>query len=546
MEKLNARKVVELYDKLKSCRSNFENQWYEISKFFIPNKDSIYDFNTKTEESRGEKKLSLPTLYDSTGPQALNLLASALHGMLTNPTVKWFDLYTGISEIDRRDDVRRWLQACVSRMHDVFNNSNFQNEIHENYIDLCGFGTTTIRIEEDDTDVVRFHARPIYEMVIKENYLGIVDTVIREYEISGEDVVKEFGFDPFKAQGFNVSAETYMKKYKVVHGIFPRDSKMFGKIDSKNKPFASVKVLRDFGDCKHYVESGFDEFPICVPRWSKLSGESYGRSPAMIALADVKMLNEMKKTMIRSAQKRVDPPLMAPDDGIIGQIRLTPGGITYYRSGTENPIKPIDMGGAAVDFGYQLISDTQSGVRDIFYITQLQLQEGPQMTATEVLQRTEEQLRVLSPVLGRLHNELLKPLIDRVFGIMLRNGKLPEGMPDILKGREIRVSYSSMIARAQKSSEADNIRRIVDLASPFIQISPEVVDNIDADEAFRYIARMFSAPQEIIRDESDRDDLRSARAQQAQQAQEQQDELAQAEVINKVSPMAKVSTQQAG
>ena len=66
----------------------------------------------------------------------------------------------------------------------------------------------------------------------------------------------------------------------------------------------------------------------------------------------------------------------------------------------------------------------RTAIRNVFYVDQLMLQQGPQMTATEVIQRNEEKMRLLGPVLGRLQSELLKPLIDRVFNILLRNNQL--------------------------------------------------------------------------------------------------------------------------
>lgn len=526
--------IIKHYETLKSSRGTFESHWFELAKFFLPNKDEIFDFNRmKYEAARGEKKYS--DLYDSTGPQALNLLASALHGMLTNPTIKWFDLYTGIKELDELDSVRRWLQACVNRIHEVLNNSNFQNEAHENYLDLGCFGTTTLRIEEDDEEIVKFHARPVYECVVKENYKGVVDTVFREYRATGEDIVGEFGFDPFKKENPYMANECYQKEYTVIHAVFPRESLAYDRKGVTNMPFASVKVLKDFAAGKYSVESGFNEFPYCVPRWTKITGEVYGRSPSMSALPDVKMLNEMKKTMIRSAQKRVDPPLLVADDGVIGPVRIVPGGITYYRAGTQDPIRPLDLRGDAVDFGYQMIADIQRSIREVFFIDQLQLADGPQMTATEVMQRTEEKLRVLAPVLGRMHNEYLKPLINRVFGILFRRGELPPNMPEELEGMTIKVNYSSMIARSQKASEAENIRRTLELSAPFMEIDPNVRDNIDADKAFRYISSIFSLPQEMLRDQDDIEEMREMRAQQMEQAQQQMQDKEESEVVRNLA-----------
>ena len=91
-------------------------------------------------------------------------------------------------------------------------------------------------------------------------------------------------------------------------------------------------------------ESGFDDFPFMVPRFVKDSVSTYGRSPAMNALPDVKMLNKMSETTIRAAQKQIDPPLMVPDDGFVLPVRTTPGALNFYRSGTRDRLEPLNIG----------------------------------------------------------------------------------------------------------------------------------------------------------------------------------------------------------
>ena len=185
-------------------------------------------------------------------------------------------------------------------------------------------------------------------------------------------------------------------------------------------PFESVYL--EYKNGNELSVSGFKEFPFVVPRYLKASHEIYGRSPAMTALPDVKMLNEMSKTTIKAAQKQVDPPLLVPDDGFLLPVRTVPGGLNFYRSGTRDRIEPLNIG-ANNPLGLNMEEQRRDAIRAVFYVNQLMMQQGPQMTATEVIQRNEEKMRLLGPVLGRLQSELLKPLIDRVFNILLRNNQ---------------------------------------------------------------------------------------------------------------------------
>jgi hypothetical protein len=528
--KEEACEYIKKFETLKGDRKNWDNHWDEVTRYVLPRKNDIW----MTRVS-GEKKDQ--GIYDATAVHANELLASALHSMLTNPSTFWFGLTTGDDEIDKVDECRRWLQSCEKRMHQTLNNSNFQTEVHEFYLDITSIGTGFLLAEEDDEDVVRFVSKPIYENHIDENNKGNIDTVYREFLWTFRQIVQEFG-EPNLPQFIMDRAESDPHaKARIIHCIKPRESYNPKNPMPEEMPFESnwIYVEQPF----ILRESGYKEQPFSVTRWTKTSGEKYGRSPAMKALPDIKMINEIMKTTIRGAQKVVDPPLLAPDDGVILPIDTRPGGINYYRAGTGDKIEPL-ITGSRIDVAYQIMDDIRKRIRDQFYIDQLQLNEGPQMTATEVMQRTEEKLRLLGPILGRMHYEFLRPIIDRVFNILMRKGMFP-AIPDLLRGINLEVRFTSMIAKAQLASDSANVSRVFSMTAPLFQLDPAVKDNIDTDAMFRYVANMFGIPQTTLRDQADVNKTREQRQQEMQRMQQMQQEQHDAQVAGQVAPLAKVA-----
>jgi hypothetical protein len=235
----------------------------------------------------------------------------------------------------------------------------------------------------------------------------------------------------------------------------------------------------------------------------------------MIALPEQKLLNKMVETTLKGAQKSVDPPMQLPDDGVVLPLKLHPGGINFRRPGTE-PISPI-FDNYRVDFGFQALESHRQRVREAFYVDQLQLAQGPQMTATEVLQRTEEKMRLLGPLLGRMEFEFLVPLTIRVFGIMNRR-RLFDDMPEELKGKKIYPRYISTIARSQRLGELNSMLKGLQALAPVMQINPEVADNFDADGYFNEVARIQSFPASVCRPKDKVEARRKAQAEGMQQA----------------------------
>ena len=530
---LEAKEAWKRLEHLKSKRQTYDSHCQEIGDYFIPNKNTIL----RTTVQDGEKRQL--HIYDSTGINSNKLLAGALHGMLTNPSSYWFEYTTGIPELDKDDDVRIWLQKITHITHEVMNNSNFQTEIHELYLDEGSFGTGVMSIERDKETVVRFNARHIKDCWIEENNKGQIDTLYRVFKWKPRQVMAQWPKSPaFVKEKMEKCPEEELELLQVVSPNPDYDPAL--KLSIVGKKYISCVYIKDgSADSFTLEEEGFRTYPFVVPRWTKGTGEVYGRSPAMECLSDVKMLNEMMKETIRAQQKATNPPMLVPDDGIVGSLKLTPGGINYFRAGNGDFIKPLQSGADLV-LSHEMIDDVRKRIRDCFYIDQLQLQEGPQMTATEVLQRTEEKIRLLGPILGRQHSELLRPLIERVYEIMDDAGLVPKP-PQVLSGRKIDVKYRSMLAKAQLATEANNITRVFQAASAFIQIDPTSADIINSEEGVRYIANLYGLPQELLRTKEEVEGIRQARDEANQAHLAQQQEESQANQVAKVAPAVKLA-----
>jgi len=526
-----AKILLSRFDRLKTQRQNWESHWQEVADYMQPRKADV----TKTR-SKGDKRTEL--IFDSSPLQSVELLSASLHGMLTNPSTPWFSLKFKSEGMEGEDEAKEWLESATEVMYSAFNQSNFQQEIFELYHDLITFGTAAMFIEEDDEDNIKFSTRHINEMYISENDKGRIDTVFRKFKISARAAIQKFG---------NVSTNIAViakkdpyEEVEILHAVYPRADFNPKKQDKENMKFESVYLDADSGD--ELSVSGFREFPFVVPRYLKASHEIYGRSPAMTALPDVKMLNEMSKTIIKSAQKQVDPPLLVPDDGFMLPVRTVPGGLNFYRAGTRDRIEPLNIG-ANNTLGLNMEEQRRNSIRNAFYVNQLMMQDGPQMTATEVIQRNEEKMRLLGPVLGRLQSELLKPLIDRAFAILMRRNLFAQA-PDFLSGQEIEIEYVSPLAKAQKSTELQSIMRAIEIMGSLSNVAP-VFDHINMDKLVRHLTSIVGVPQKILKPQAELNAERQQAAQQQEQMQQMQQVQQLAEAGGKVAPLAKALPEEA-
>jgi len=301
-------------------------------------------------------------------------------------------------------------------------------------------------------------------------------------------------------------------------------------------PFQSIYFENKNG---HIISiGGFKEMPYVIPRYLKSSTEVYGRSPSMAALPEIKVLNKMVEVMLKAAQKQVDPVLMVPDDTVSLQtIRTSPGSINYYRSGSRDRIEPL-LTGANNQLGIAMENQRRESISKTFHVDQLVMTTDKTQTATEVMQRNEEKMRILGPVLGRLQSELLQPLITRVFNVMLRKN-LFSPAPDLLQNQEIRIEYVSPAALAQKSQELQSIMRALEIFGSISQVMP-IQDWLDENGLVKEVVSILGLPAKVVKSDTEVATIRAQRAEQQAQQQLMQQQLQETEMARNAAPLAKV------
>ena len=490
---------------MEAARAHWLPLWQELAAQIMPRKSPALGLGASPGQA-GRSDDS--AVFDSTPAHSLELLASALGGLLTNPALPWFDLRLSRSAPDD-EAVRTFLAEARDRLLQVFNAeaTGFQTCVHELYLDLCLFGTAVMHVEADPDCVVRFNARPLGEVSLAEDARGVVDTIIRRYSLTARQAFQQWGQD-CSADVQRLAEENPETAVEILHAVYPRADRDPASPASRHFPLASLYVE---AATRHLLEeSGYHEMPYMCPRWAKAPGEAYGRGPGLTALSDVRVLNAMSRTALMAAEKMSDPPLMVPDDGFLGPIHSGPGGLSYYRAGSQDRIEslPVRVDLAAIE---AMTERRRQSIRRIFLADQL-TPEPAKTTATEALIRQNEKMRVLGPTLGRMQTEFLAPLVERVFNILLREGDLPPWPANLPQGT-VHVDYSSPIARAQRQAEAQNLDQAVRYLAPLLGHNDpfHILDNFEPDAIARHAASLFGLPPDYLRPVETVQQLRQAR-----------------------------------
>ena len=520
---MTADPAVRDFERVKQERQTWETLWQDIAELVLPRRDFTI------QRTKGDARHN--RVFDSTAINANAQLAAGMESFLVNPRTKWFELRTGDASLDASQEVQLWLQAVRDRLlsHFASRDSNFYPAVHEGFQDISAFGTMVHFIGEDKNGLPRFTARPLSEIFVREDDDGRVDVIYRKYTLTAKQTAQMFPDNTPEEVTKAIEKGDLSREFEFLHAVFPREVFDPSKAQtSDNMPFASKHFLLS-GKAKGQVvrESGFRELPFTVARWAKVAGEVYGRSPSMQVLPDIRMLQKMSETVLKAAQKVVDPPLLVPDDGFLHPIRTMPGGLNYYRAetgaGTANPsgLVPLQTGGQ-VQLGEQMIQIRQQAVQEAYMVRELlgltNRGDSSPLKATEVVGRQQEALRQFAPILARMQDEFLIPAVDRAFAMMLRNGELPEA-PAVLQGRDIEVRFVSQAATAQQASENDNLLNWLQQVLPILEVDANAAMNIDTDAFVRKAAEANNVPADVLVSREAVQQQRQQAAQQQQQAQ---------------------------
>lgn len=499
---------------MKNKRLAHEAEWRDISDFLLSRRGL---FNGEKRESAATRKSKA---LDTKPLKALRNLAAMMQGGLTSPARPWFQMRHPDPDLNEFGPVRAWLDYVERILYQAYSKSNFYASIHSIYTELAGFGTACLYVEEDWKKYIRCEPLTIGTYWMALDGQSRTDTVYRAIWMTARQIKQRFGVTPEKVRAA-LDANKPLEEFEVIHAVFPREKRDPDKVDAENMAYESVYFMNG-GDYDLLRKGGYEDCPFMVPRWDVVSGDVYGFGPGADVLADLKQLTLVSKDVVRAIHQQLDPPLLVPG-GFKDRISMAPGALNEYQGPTgSDAVKPLFQHQARVDHSLLIKNDLRDAIETGFFNDLfIFMMSRPNVTATEIVERQEEKLLLLGPVIERQQAELLDPLTDRVFGILMRKGLFPPP-PRELQGQELKVEYISLLAQAQKMVGTQAVQSAISFAAGAAQLDPQVLDKVDLDEAVDVYGELVGVPNRVIRSDDAVKKLRQQRAMQ-QQAQQQQE-----------------------
>lgn len=517
-------------------------------------------------------------IYDNTAQRANGIMANVMVNNIWPNGPRTFSLGRTWDTPDT-EEIKTYFSYVNQQMYSVMDNTKagLQTALDEYMLDQGAFATSGIYVKEKEDDravPVRYEAWSIKGRYIDEGPDGNIDTIFSEVSMSVRNAVKVYGYENLSARvRKDFDNGDIENKVKILHVIEPRLERDKSKKGVKDMPIASIHIEVDTR--KILKESGMEEMPVFIGRFSKVPGEIYGRSPAMVAMADILEINAVREAISIATEKQLDPPMAVYDDGALGAgaIDTSAGAINVFsvtgRLNAGKPIEPLYTVGE-LQSSYTHIDTLKETINNHFYLDRLlDFNNETRMTLGEAQLRNALRGQSLGAFYARQENEVITPMIERTFNILLKLGRLgviqgskeeveqlkrgmqPVYIPEELVQRMMNgedfyeITYLSPAKRTMQSEE---LRGIIETANFAVQVapaSPEIIDNIDFDKLIARVAKLSGAPMELIKDSDTVKKIREARAKQQEEIAKMEQARQQSEIGRNVAQMNAMQKQEA-
>ena len=470
-------------DQYEYNRYDAENTHYIVE---IKHRESFY------EESAGQKRTD--KIFDETAVVGVQEFASRLQAGITPTFARWADFQAG-SEIpeEAKPQINLELDQITNYVFEVIQNSNFNQEVHEAFMDLA-VGTGVMLVEEGDSvQPVKFTAVPLPRVYLSSGPDGRIDTIYRVRQCKPSEITLLYP----KAK----VPQDLLKKEKKLNII----EAVYKSYDESNveKHKLCVFIENPKAILLEEVYTGIGSNPYLVFRWNKASGEVYGRGPIFNAMAAIKTCNLTIELILENAQMSVSGVYTFEDDGVINpeNISLVPGSLIPIAPGSRGLV-PI-QGAGNFDVAQLVLSEMRQNIKKALYMETLGKPEGTPMTATEVSERMADLSRQIGSSFGRLQSEFIQPLLRRIVKILAKQGRIT--LPQV-NGKEVKVVARSPLSQAQHLQDVADVNRFNEIIAA--TFGPQMINLIvDQNATAKYLAEKMNLPEKLIRDPSEQQQI---------------------------------------
>ena len=483
-----------LYEQMASERSTYLREGQESSKFTLPY------LIPETAGGSGSRRSRIKTPYQSIGAAGVNSLAAKLLTGLFPTNIPFFKLVLDLIKIAQQeggkeaiaeiDKALRKVEAALMREIEV---SNDRVAMFEALKHLIVGGNVLLYLTDEGLQVY-----PLEKYVCRRDPNGNTLEIIIKETINGKALPADFLLKlQEKAKYTDQTVEEDLDIYTHVK----RDGDFF----NWHQECKGERIPNTEGRAKKDVN------PFINLRFTRLSGESYGRGYVEEYRGDLISLEGLMKAIIENAAASARTVFLVNPNGTTRASVLAKAPNGAIREGNAQDVSVLQVGkGADLQVSFTVVQRIEQRLQYAFLMAKAVQRDAERVTSTELKILTQELESTLGGIYSILSSELQLPYLRRRMHLLVRSGKVPQ-LPDDIVG-------ISIITGLQGLGRGQDKEKLIEFITTMAQaLGADVMRQyINLDEAIKRLATSIGIETDTLIKSSEQ----IAQEQQAAQQQE--------------------------
>jgi len=455
-----------LYEQMASERSTYLREGQESSKFTLPY------LIPETAGGSGSRRSRIKTPYQSIGAAGVNSLAAKLLTGLFPTNIPFFKLVLDLIKIAQQeggkeaiaeiDKALRKVEAALMREIEV---SNDRVAMFEALKHLIVGGNVLLYLTDEGLQVY-----PLEKYVCRRDPNGNTLEIIIKETINGKALPADFLLKlQEKAKYTDQTVEEDLDIYTHVK----RDGDFF----NWHQECKGERIPNTEGRAKKDVN------PFINLRFTRLSGESYGRGYVEEYRGDLISLEGLMKAIIENAAASARTVFLVNPNGTTRASVLAKAPNGAIREGNAQDVSVLQVGkGADLQVSFTAVQRIEQRLQYAFLMAKAVQRDAERVTSTELKILTQELESTLGGIYSILSSELQLPYLRRRMHLLVRSGKVPQ-LPDDIVG-------ISIITGLQGLGRGQDKEKLIEFITTMAQaLGADVMRQyINLDEAIKRLA----------------------------------------------------------
>jgi len=518
-------------DRMEQARRDYEPLKQLNTALAYPARSDQMDYHNAYDDTatEGQPNTKSRRIYDSTAIRSLDIWGNGILGYYMPANDSWFRQRMAKKKMNESKQIRQWLQDTDEHLRYTLARCNYYDQKGVALRDAACIGDAYTYIDNDaETGKLICMVPHPREMWHRLDWWGRPTGIHHKFSKTLREIEGEFGRDSLSEVQQTALEKSPNQKAVIIHAIYKNTDYTAGKVGVRNMKWQHYYL--NVAAKKIILQTGTATLNPIPWSLNRPSHELYGRGIVSQMLVDILTCNFMSRDLLIASQTAARPPMLI-SSALKNKLDMGAGAVNFMGRSDTAGLKMGDLVTRLLDSsGYPFAAEhyqkwtqlveNRFGV-PLFEAMQRMNAMGKEYKNRDMVRGVQaEQTVLMAPFLGTLSNNT-DTEFERIYQIEAEQGRAPAPPQEVLDAQDGRTEIQyvgPLFQLLQQYYETGNLLSAISNIQAAASVVPQAMAVVEGDSLMRKILRAGNAPEEIILDEGEVQELRAIQAQREEAA----------------------------